>query len=221
MPTLFLVRHGENPANLSKEFSHRRVDYPLNDKGRQQARQTAEFLRARQPIGAIFSSPLLRAAETAALIGAPFGLEPVIIEEFREINVGELEGQPPTRELWDQHDNVLRAWISGQRETRFPDGEDHHGLCERMLSGLRQVIQANPHSPSVIVGHGGIFTATLMTFCQDLDFPSVLRAPNHNCSISEVSLELDGDRPVGRLVRWAEYGHLSGEAAQLVNATFE
>src|SRR5687768_6069315 len=126
MQTLFLVRHGENPANLSKEFSHRRVDYPLNQKGRQQARQTAEFLRARQPIGAIFSSPLLRAAETAALIGEPFGLEPVIIEEFREINVGELEGQPPTRELWDRHDNVLRAWISGQRETRFPDGEDHH-----------------------------------------------------------------------------------------------
>ena len=193
MPTLFLVRHGENPANLSKEFSHRRVDYALNEKGREQARQTGAFFRSRPwRIGAIFSSPLLRAAETATLIGAPLGLEPVIIEEFREINVGDLEGQPPTRELWEQHDAVLRAWVAGQREACFPAGEDHHGLCDRMITGLRQVLQTNPHSASIIVGHGGIFTATLMAFCLDLDLKSVLRAPNHNCSISEVSLELDG-----------------------------
>ncbi len=40
MIRLFLVRHGENPANLTKEFSYRKVDYPLTKKGQLQARQT-------------------------------------------------------------------------------------------------------------------------------------------------------------------------------------
>jgi probable phosphoglycerate mutase len=33
MNTIYLVRHGENPANLTKEFSCRHVDYPLTEKG--------------------------------------------------------------------------------------------------------------------------------------------------------------------------------------------
>ena len=42
MQRVFLIRHGENQANLTKEFSYRLVDYPLNAKGILQARQTAE-----------------------------------------------------------------------------------------------------------------------------------------------------------------------------------
>ena len=39
MNRLFLLRHGENQANLTTEFSCWKIDYPLNEKGRQQAWQ--------------------------------------------------------------------------------------------------------------------------------------------------------------------------------------
>ena len=41
MTHLYLIRHGENLANLTKEFSYLKVDYPLTPKGRLQAEQTA------------------------------------------------------------------------------------------------------------------------------------------------------------------------------------
>ncbi len=220
MPTIYLVRHGENPANLSKEFSHRHVDYALNDKGRLQAEQTAAVFVG-QSIAAVYSSPLLRAVQTAAIIAGTLGVPTHVIEEFREVNVGSLEGQTPTRELWEQHDNVFRAWLGGQPETTFPNGEDHHRLIARMQAGLRQVLTLTPDQPSIIVGHGGIFTATLAAYCADIDLLAIIRAPNHNCSITEIDLEQRNGQVVGQLRRWADCDHLSGEAARLTNAQFD
>src|SRR6478672_925857 len=97
--TVYIVRHGENPANINREFSYRLVDYSLTPKGVRQAEDTARFFRDKQ-IDAIYSSPLKRAVETAEIIAAPLGLPVALIEEFREINVGTLEEQPPTDENW-------------------------------------------------------------------------------------------------------------------------
>ena len=45
---IYLVRHGENRANLTKEFSYRLVDYPLTEKGILQAQQTARISRTKR-----------------------------------------------------------------------------------------------------------------------------------------------------------------------------
>ena len=45
--TLYFVRHGENPANLTREFSYKMVDYPLTENGIQQAEQTAAYFASR------------------------------------------------------------------------------------------------------------------------------------------------------------------------------
>jgi broad specificity phosphatase PhoE len=86
MPTIYLVRHGENPANLTRQFSCRLVDYSLTPRGVQQAEQTALYF-GRLPIGAVFASPLKRAVETATIIAQPLELEVQLLEQFREVNV--------------------------------------------------------------------------------------------------------------------------------------
>ena len=58
---LYLLRHGENPANLSKVFSNRHVDHPLTEKGILQAQQTADYFVG-QELQAICTSPLKRSA---------------------------------------------------------------------------------------------------------------------------------------------------------------
>ncbi|MCB0198167.1 MAG: histidine phosphatase family protein, partial [Anaerolineae bacterium] len=63
----YLVRHGENPANITKEFSYRDVDYSLTPKGVLQAQQTAAHFR-NVPVDAVVASPLKRTRETAAII---------------------------------------------------------------------------------------------------------------------------------------------------------
>ncbi len=85
MTTLFhFVRHGavDNPNEL---YYGRLPGFPLSPEGRQQARQAAASLRSK-PIAAIFSSPLLRARQTAAVIAADFpGLKVQVSTSLNEV----------------------------------------------------------------------------------------------------------------------------------------
>ncbi len=215
MNRLYLVRHGENPANLTKEFSSRRVDYPLTAKGVLQAQQTAEHL-AGIGIQAVYSSPLRRAVQTAEIIAARAGLPVAVEEGFREIDVGELELAPPTAEAWAYHNEVLMGWLQGQVERAFPGGDSYLTLCARMRAGLEGAMRGRRGQSIVIVGHGGIFTMTMKDLCPDADMRALLAGLAQNCSISEILLRRRGGRLLGEVVAWASHAHLYGQAADLV-----
>ncbi len=220
MNRLYLVRHGENPANLTKEFSYRRVDYGLTPKGFLQAKQTAESFK-KKAIHAVYSSPLKRAAETAGIIAAELGLRVEIIENLSEVNVGDLEGQPVTPELWAYHDSIIAAWLGGKPETRFPNGENYFMLWQRTQAAFEKIVAGREGQNLVVVGHGGMFSFTLHDLCPGVDL-NVLRATeNHNCSITEVEIESRNGRLSGRLIAWARFDHLHGVAAELVSGTLK
>jgi 2,3-bisphosphoglycerate-dependent phosphoglycerate mutase len=215
MNTLYLIRHGENLANITKEFSHRLIDYSLTPKGILQAQQTGEYFKDRQ-IDAIYCSPLKRAIETAEIIGQIVGVQPLIMEEFREVNVGALEALGGSPENWATHDSIIRAWFEGQPDRMFPEGENYHMLLERMRAGVLQVLREQENKRSIIVGHGGIFTFTLKDICREVDLAMLIASYGHNCSITEIEIHaLDGQLD-GVLKRWAAFDHLSGEAAAFV-----
>jgi broad specificity phosphatase PhoE len=218
--TIYLVRHGENPANLTREFSYRRVDYPLTEKGVLQAQQTAEYLRS-AGVDALYTSPLRRAAQTAAIIGVDLGLPVTEIEELREVNVGWLEELPPTDESWALHDAVVDEWRAGRHEVTFPSGEDYHTLLARMRAALRQALAGREGQRIVLVGHGGIFTSTLPAICHGLDAGDPTYWHSYNCSITEIRMELVDGEPLGDLVRFADCAHLTGAAARVVPACSE
>lgn len=215
MNRLFLVRHGENRANLTKEFSYRLVDYPLTDKGRLQAEQTASYL-SRYPVTQVFSSPLQRAQETAALIAAKTtGRAAETLEDFRELNVGTLEAQPPTAASWQLHDDIVRRWATGDAAARFPEGEDYSELTARVRRGYETVCRGRDGETLVIVAHGGSLGLPLLTLVPNLD-RELLRVTHHNCAVSELEASFEGRALSLRLVRWATADHLSGEAADFV-----
>lgn len=216
MNTIYLVRHGENKANLTKEFSYKKVDYPLTPKGVIQAQQTAAYFKDKD-IDAIYASPLKRAYETAQIIAQPIGLEPIIKEEFREVNVGSLEGQPPTKELWTLHNNVIQDWFKGHLESAFPDGENFLMVVARMRAGLEQVVREQPHKNVVIVAHGGIFSASIKDICPDFDVSLFRKQEYHNCAITLFELDTVDDKIVGTLKHWASHSHMRDEAAELVS----
>jgi broad specificity phosphatase PhoE len=218
MTHLYLVRHGENLANLTKEFSYRKVDYSLTPKGELHAAQTADLL-ADKGIAAIYSSPLRRAYETAAALAARLGQEVVVLEQFRELNVGDLEGQPPTPEAWTAHNEVLRAWRRGELDTAFPGGENFWSVWTRVSDGYRQIVATYPHDAVAIFAHGGVFATTIKALCPDADLAVLLKQENRNCSITEVAVRLEGDTLHGELLEWAACGHLSGAAAEFVSGT--
>lgn len=216
MNRLFLLRHGENQANLTKEFSCREVDYPLNEKGRLQALQAGRALLGNN-IRAIVSSPLKRAVETAEIVGRLLNLTPIITEAFREVNVGDLEAQPPTKENWAIHHAIFTQWAAGKDEVAFPAGENYRQLCERTLNGFLTACRHFPNQNILIVGHGGIFTAVLPRLCPGLALSALLQSKIDNASISEVLVKQRTHGLTGELVSFSRSDHLTGSAADLVS----
>lgn len=215
MNRIFWVRHGENWANLTKEFSCRKIDYSLTPRGQLQARQTGAYL-AGQGIQAVYSSPLKRAIQTAEHIAGPLGLRVQIVEDLRELNVGTLEDQLPTPEAWTLHDSILMEWVRGEPLRSLPGGEDYPTLWKRMCNAFKTVIDGQEGRRIAVVAHGGNLFCTLHDLCPREDMRRLRSSEHPNCGISEMDLHFEGDHPVAKIVSWASHAHLSGEAARLI-----
>ncbi len=213
--TLYLIRHGENLANITREFSYKLVDYPLTPKGVMQAEQTALYFQEK-PIDAIYASPLRRAYQTAEIIAEHHHLPVTILEEFREVNVGDLEMLPPTDANWRMHDQIVDRWVQGFVSESFPGGENFLELIERSRRGLLEVTRGRDQQRIIIAAHGGILAAIGRTFCPNYE-QIVTEAIIHNCGIVELELTTSGDDVTGFLQGWGITAHLSGVAAERIS----
>ena len=186
---IYYVRHAENEANVSGVFSHRAIDLDLTERGRLQASQVAEFL-ATEPLGdgPIFMSPLRRAVQTAAAIAERLGRDTEVIEQFRELDVGDLEGHsgPQAIEAWSA---ILDAWHGGQHEVRFSGGENHLELTRRLEEGLRRVLASAAKGPFVVVAHAGLLRIGFNRLTTPAP-PRRLSIPN--CSVSRFAISSAG-----------------------------
>jgi broad specificity phosphatase PhoE len=89
-----LIRHGATANNVSRpaKLQGRGSDLPLSPAGAKAAEETGGFL-ADCRLAAIYSSPLLRARQTAQAIAQPHGLEVQTVSELTEVDVGQWEGR--------------------------------------------------------------------------------------------------------------------------------
>ncbi len=106
---IILIRHGETEWNRLHRFQGR-SDLPLNPKGNSQARALALALK-KKTITAIYSSPLVRAFETACHIGRFHPSTPLIKESgLMEMDLGDFEGMEAQR--WAlQHLDFRKDWL--------------------------------------------------------------------------------------------------------------
>ena len=150
--TILLARHGETDDNIEPIRIQGRRDTPLNDTGRAQAGELAERV-AGEGIASLWSSQLSRARETAEIVGARLGLEPVIDERLAEGDRGELEGRY-WRDVAREDPELYAAWRRAGERFRFPRGESLREQMERTLAALADVRAAGP-LPALVVAHGG------------------------------------------------------------------
>lgn len=211
MNRVYFVRHGEGVDNVAKRFSYKRVDSPLTERGRLQASQTAEFLAGRD-IDEVFSSPMKRAHETAQIIAGRLGKNVTVLEGFREVNVGELEGRDFSPEAWSVYHQVVGEWFAGNPLAVFSGGEDYVTLWARMSGAFEQMVKGKIDRNIVLAGHAGIFIATLKDLCPGLDITWLQNVEYYNCAITELEIDLVSGELKGRLIDWANYTHLNEEA---------
>jgi broad specificity phosphatase PhoE len=151
---VLLVRHGETDDNAADRFQGQ-LDTPLNDRGREQARAVARIL-AGEGLRALYSSPLVRASETAEIVGAVLGLEPVLDERLMEADAGDWSGRLYAEIIADQS-GAFDAWRAADPAFRFPNGESVAEQTARVAAALTDV-RAGP-LPALVVCHGGVIRA--------------------------------------------------------------
>jgi broad specificity phosphatase PhoE len=207
---LYFVRHGEGIDNIARKFSYKRVDSSLTARGVLQAQQTAGFLKNKEiKDPAVYSSAMKRAYETGQIIAEKLRCEFIVIEGFHEVNVGDLEDKDFNDENWAVYQGVVSEWFAGNKHAAIPGGEDYFTMWGRMRAGLEQIFLGRSGSNVILAGHAGIFIATLKELCPELDAAWLQNAECYNCSITELDLwTVDGELR-GRLIDWANYGHLS------------
>jgi broad specificity phosphatase PhoE len=161
MTRVFWVRHGENVANLSRTFSHRVFDGDLTDRGRDQALALARSLAdSGVRFTEMWASPLRRARQTAEILGLQLDLGLAgDLDEFREVNVGELDGRNDA-EAWATYGEVLADWRHGNLDRRFPGGENGHELATRISSALHRLASATAGA-ILVVAHGANIRAAI------------------------------------------------------------
>jgi probable phosphoglycerate mutase len=133
MTTIYLVRHG------STDWTGKRIigNLPgvhLNEIGQAEAQKAAAFLQ-RNPIEAVYSSPLARTMETAAPLAARFNLPVFPLDSLREINFGELQG------VGDELNEspIWHRFKTHPSDVTFPGGESVSAAQERVVAGLNQI----------------------------------------------------------------------------------
>ena len=150
MTTILLARHGETDWNRENRFQGH-ADPPLNETGRAQASELARAL-ADEPLAAVYSSPLRRAFETAQVVAAPHGLEPVGVDALREVDVGSWQGLTRA-EVEERFPEQFARWL--EYEQGWDDGESYDEMGSRVISALLELAAAHEGERILAVSHGG------------------------------------------------------------------
>lgn len=178
MTELYLVRHGETEWNAARRIQGR-TDIPLNDTGREQARQAAELLARRRWQG-VYTSPLGRAHETARIIAERLGLAGVTdIDAFVERDYGEAEGMG--------FDEIEALYPEG---VRAPGQETREEVAARVVPALLELAERHPGERLVIVSHGGAIRSVLQTAEPGTRHPRITNASVHSFRVEDGALRL-------------------------------
>ncbi|MCW6049812.1 histidine phosphatase family protein [Lyngbya sp. CCAP 1446/10] len=157
-PRLLLVRHGETDWNRAGKFQGQ-IDVPLNDNGREQARQAAEFLKDVKLDFAI-SSSMLRPKETAEIILKYHGgLQLELRDELREISHGLWEGKFES-EIEASYPGLLAEWKISPEKVQMPEGENLEQVSIRAIAAWREIVQS-VSGTGIVVAHDAVNKALL------------------------------------------------------------
>jgi broad specificity phosphatase PhoE len=149
---VLLARHGETNDNLPPLRFQGFTDTPLNDTGRAQAAELAERVTG-DGFRSLFASDLMRARETAEIVGLRIGLEPTFDARLREASRGRWEGHR-FEEIERSEPELYAAWMRGGADFRFPEGESLLEQQQRVEAAVTDV-HAAADLPALVVCHGG------------------------------------------------------------------
>lgn len=198
---LYIVRHGTTDWNQSGRIQGH-MDIPLNEAGRAQARLASRRLA---PLGAtaLYSSDLLRAYETAQIIGQGTGLRVVQKPGLREINFGVWQGlsSPQIRE---RDPDVYAARRANPYDVAPAGAETWRQFYARAVQAMQAILATTEAQRLIVVTHSGVCTV-LGLRAQGFDCTGKRTFESHNCGIHTIAVHGE----IWRIVALNDVTHLA------------
>lgn len=194
------VRHGETAWNVDTRLQGQ-LDIPLNERGLAQARRAAAALLQEAP-EVIYSSDLLRAAETARVLAELAGLPLQHDTGLRERHFGHWQGHTyaEVEQSWPEQ---AARWRRREPDFGPEGGETLQGFFDRVVATAGRLAARHPGQTVVMVAHGGVLDCLYRAASRmALDAPRTWELPN--TGINRLLWTGSGFTLVG----WADVSHL-------------
>lgn len=177
MTTIWLARHAETAEPTM--FHGAESDVELGEHGRRQAAAAAGWFAPLRP-GAVVSSGMIRARDTAAAIAAACSVPHLIEPLLHERRVGSLSRTPRAEadRIWD---HTIERWLAGETSFAHPGMESFDELRDRTLPAFNRVVAAHPGGRVVVVAHGVVCKVLLLSILHGYgpaDWVTIGRIPN-------------------------------------------
>ncbi len=152
---IYLVRHGETLFNAEGRYQGA-SDSPLTSRGKDQAQRIAAVLATElgeRPTVTLWSSPLGRALETAAIVQRQLhpNTKLVIDARLTEVSLGSWDGLTAV-DIEHLYPGACEGTTAFDWYFRSPDGESAEQVEERLTSWLRKI--ASLSDDHVVISHG-------------------------------------------------------------------
>lgn len=201
---MYFVRHGETDWNVNKKIQGS-ADIPLNENGKRQAgelaarlvklRREGEFQAVR-----VYTSPQLRAAETAEAVADTLELSCIPLDGLREMSLGKWEGLSWKR-VCEEFPKEYRAWNSQRRYRKTPEGESYQEVVSRAFSAIACILERE-REDVLVVTHSAVLMA-VRCYMDDCPFEEREMLERYRADNTEV-VELSGEELAQAVKRFRE-----------------
>ena len=150
---LAILRHGQTNFNVEHRYTGT-TDVPLNETGRAEARAAG----AAPWVNLVYTSPLRRARETAAICFPHAVQRPV--RDLQEMHFGRWQGHNRDELAGDA---AFDAWYASGWALRAPGGESRGDQEKRVAATLARIVadaEAAGSELVVVAAHGGVVMST-------------------------------------------------------------
>jgi probable phosphoglycerate mutase len=156
---ILLVRHGESAAMPAggggfPTTASGQADPDLAPAGREQAVLVSARL-AKAGLEALYVSSLRRTQQTVAPLVEQTDLKPIILEDLREIELGEWEGGEFRRLANNKDPRMMRLLRNGDW-SQVPGAEDAKAFAERVRRAITRIAAEHPNQRVAVICHGGV-----------------------------------------------------------------
>lgn len=207
---LYLIRHGETAWNRDKIFRGR-YDVPLSDRGLAQA-ETLPAAFERIKLEAIYSSPLVRAQQTAAPLATAQGLGIETVDAVTDIDYGDWTTVAEA-DVKQRYPSMLDQWQNAPEAVTFPNGESLRDVALRTADAVQRI--AGKHFESAAIASHRVPLKMIVLTLLGLGPADFWRVRLDTCGISAFEIDEDG----ATLVKLNDTAHL-GEMAHERAADF-